>query len=522
MIITGIEKDREMLLLKAKLLGSFLFFLQTFFKLRTGRDFELSHPIGRESHQITICRELTKVFNLETNRLIINIPPGHGKSTLLSYFIAWCFAHYPDCQFLYISYSHELAAKHTANIKAIMQIPEYGKLFGTKISRDSSAKDDFKTNAGGSVKAFGSSGGITGQDAGLPNLDRYSGGVIMDDMHKPDEVHSDTIRDGVIQNYNETIKPRPRAPNVPIVGIGQRLHELDIFGFLAEEDSEGRGGDGNIWKKVILKALDDVGNILCPSLTPMDMLKREEEFNEYVFSAQYQQNPQPAGGGIFKPDRFVRLEHEPKILATFLTVDTAETNKTYNDASVFSFWGIYEMTNFEVGTGEFGLHWIDCTMLHVEPSDLQAEFMSFYGRCMQHPVKPMFAAIEKKSTGTTLISILNKLRGLDIRDIERTRASGNKTTRYYEIQPYISKRLISLPVNGSHTDMCIEHMRKITANNTHRFDDIADTLYDAVKIGLMSPTMAMQLRRPKEDKVLHQLVSKMRRVDQLRNRAWRR
>jgi hypothetical protein len=30
--------------------------------------------------------------------------------------------------------------------------------------------------------------------------------------------------------------------------------------------------------------------------------------------------------------------------------------------------------------------------------------------------------------------------------------------------------------------MCLDHIRKITANNTHRFDDIADTLADAVDI----------------------------------------
>ena len=36
------------------------------------------------------------------------------------------------------------------------------------------------------------------------------------------------------------------------------------------------------------------------------------------------QNPVPAGGGIFKKDWFVDLLVEPKIIASFITADTAE------------------------------------------------------------------------------------------------------------------------------------------------------------------------------------------------------
>ena len=68
-----------------------------------------------------------------------------------------------------------------------------------------------------------------------------------------------------------------------------------------------------------------------------------QEKSPYVFSSQFQQNPIPAGGSIFKPDWFVTLDFEPEILMTFITADTAETNKSYNDATVFCFWGLYEI-----------------------------------------------------------------------------------------------------------------------------------------------------------------------------------
>ncbi len=515
MLVTGVEEDPELLELKSKCLGSLLFFIQTFYKLRTGREFVVTQPAGRESHQITICKELTKVFNLESNRVGINVPPGYGKSTIISYFIAWCFAHYPDCQFLYISYSHELAAKHTANIKGIMQMAVYKKLFGVEISRDSSAKDDFKTTSGGSVKAFGSSGSITGQDAGLPNLDRFSGAVLMDDMHKPMEAHSDTIREGVINNYNETIKPRPRAPNVPIVAIGQRLHEGDIFGFWAD------GKDGQDWKIMILKAIDDAGNVLAPSLTPLSMLKREQEFNPYVYSAQYQQDPQPSGGGIFKPENFHLMDDEPKMLITFITADTAETDKNYNDATVFSFWGLYEINNFNRDIGQYGLHWIDCMQVRIEPKDLEEEFLSFYRQCLLYPTKPEFAAIEKKSTGVTLLSVLKNIRGLVVRDIQRTKVSGSKANRFLEAQSYVNKKLISINKYAKHKSMVLDHMKKITANDSHRFDDIADTMYDAIKIGLIEDLLVKQLTgKPKENALITKMASHYNKLNNLGSSTW--
>ena len=68
--------------------------------------------------------------------------------------------------------------------------------------------------------------------------------------------------------------------------------------------------------------------------------------------------------------------------------------------------------------------------------------------------------------------------------------SGSKITRFLEIQPLIASRRISLPQNGKHTSLCLEHCKKITANNTHRYDDIADTLYDAVKLGLIDQSIS--------------------------------
>lgn len=501
---------------KAKLLGSLLLFTRVFYKLRTGRDFTIVSPQGREPHSIIICRELTKCFRLKVTREIINIPPGLFKSTHLKYFIAWCFAHYPDCQFLYVSYSHHLAAEHTADIKGIMSLPEYKEIFGIDISRESSAKDNFKTTSGGAVKAFGSEGAIVGQDAGLPITERFTGAVIMDDMHKPDEVHSDPIRNRVIRNYKETILQRPRSPVVPLICIAQRLHEDDLCAHLLN------GEDGYTWNAVILKALDECGNSIHPILYPLEKIEISRQKNQYVFASQYQQDPVPAGGALFKSAWFIKTEEDPEIYCTFITADTAETDKTYNDATVFSFWGLYKIKELGHDLNEIGLHWLDCWQLWCEPKDLVSNFTQFYSECMRYKVKPRLAAIEKKSTGTSLLSALSDFRGMQIIDIKRDEIGKSKSQRFIDVQPYIASKLITLPVYGKHTPICIEHMQKITANETHRYDDIADTCADAIKMALIDKSVcAISGIDHKEEELMGLLASQTQRYQQTRTNLWR-
>lgn len=491
------EINNELNTLRIKLLSSFFGFNRFFYELRTKREFLISNPLHREPHVQTICRELTDVFLLKTPRLMINIPPGFSKSTLCQNFIAYCMAWYPDCRFLYLSHSFDLAATHTHTIKKIMELREYRDLFNVQLRRDQSAKDFFETTAGGAVAAFGAKGSIVGRDAGLPGLDRFSGCLLLDDMHKPDEVHSDTIREKVHKNYFETIETRLRGANVPVVFIGQRLHEDDLCAHLLN------GADGMEWKHVNLKALDDNGNPLYPEVMPKSKLLTMREKQPYVFSAQYQQEPVPAGGALYKQEWFETIE-EPNILATFITLDGAETEKHYNDATAMSFWGLYRLKHENVDLDMYALHWLDCQEEWVEPKDLENLFMDFYIACLRHPVKPTVSAIEKKSTGTTLLSLLKKRQGLSLIDIDRSIADSSKTDRFIEIQPYIASRQITLPLYGKHNAKVIKHMTAITASNVHKRDDIADTCQMAIDVALIRKLIISQsgdAKKETDDKV---------------------
>ena len=474
------DHNLELLELKSKLQGSFLFFCQFFFKLLNERDFIISNPMGRESHFITCARALTRCGRLEDLLLILNLPPGHGKSSLMTMWVGWTMSMYPDSQYMYLSYSKKIATKQTAIIKQLISLREYRTIFGITIQSDSKAKEYFKNNYGGTVAAFGAAGSITGFDAGLPGLDRFTGALIIDDAHKPDEVHSDTIREGVIENYKETSKKRIRGIKVPKIFVGQRLHEADLAGFLLE------GGDGYEWKNVVLKALDDNDNALYPEAFSKESLIIEREVSPYVHASQNQQDPIPAGGALFRPEYFPLLSEEPKMLMTFITADTAETDKSYNDATAFSFFGLYKLPHSE--EDQYALHWIDAIEIRVEPKDLKDSFMDFWTECARYKTPPMTAIIEKKSSGSTLLSLLSDIRGIDVRDVKRENTK-SKTQRFLDMQPYIYSKLVSLPEDGRHVGTCLTHMSKITANNSHRFDDLADTLSDACRIAFIDKTL---------------------------------
>lgn len=463
---------------------SLLKFVKYFYFLRTGRRFDLSSPVGRESHYLTICRALIRVMKGECRRLIINVPPRYGKTEILIHFVAWAMAQFPDCNFLYVSYSVGLAKKQTKTIRQILNMPEYRDIFGVWMSNDSMAQGNFETEKGGSVYAAGADGEITGRGAGIKGSGRFGGCIVIDDIHKPSEVNSDVIRQSVNDWYFNTLQSRLNEPSeTPIIFIGQRLHEDDLAGNLINS------GD---WETIIIPALDAVGNPLHPQMHSKAALLKMQETMPYVFSSQYQQDPLPAGGGIFKPEWFYLMDDDPEIITTFITADTAETAKDYNDATVFSFFGLYRIAHDGITTDLYGIHWINCVELFIEPKDLENEFTQFYSGCMRYPVKPRIAAIEKRSTGVTLLSTLKNFRGLQILDIERTKASGSKTTRFLEIQPYVASKQVSLIRDAKHTPIVMEHMRKITANDSHKRDDICDTLYDGIKLGIIDNVILNQ------------------------------
>src|SRR4051812_12546544 len=134
----------------------------TFQKYRTAR------------HHREIARQLERVERGEVDRLMLLVPPRHGKSELASHrFPAWYLGRQPDKQFLSISATESLASDFGRAVRNTINSPEYKSIFltPTQLAEDSQARGKWHTSAGGIYYALGIGGSVLGRGADCMLID---------------------------------------------------------------------------------------------------------------------------------------------------------------------------------------------------------------------------------------------------------------------------------------------------------------------------------------------------------------
>ena len=137
----------------------FYFFAKSFWEVAQGR------PFIKGWHVRIICKLLQKAYEGKVRRLIINIPPRVGKSTLVSVlFPAWVWAKQPALRFLYTSYSRDISVRDSAATRRLIRSPEYQELWGDQFAlrKDVDNKIKFENNKGGVRLATSVKGANTG------------------------------------------------------------------------------------------------------------------------------------------------------------------------------------------------------------------------------------------------------------------------------------------------------------------------------------------------------------------------
>lgn len=306
--------------IKYKCKTSFLFSTCYLHKEITHRDY-----IVRRHHKI-MADALEKVYRGEITRLIITIPPRYGKTELgVKNFIANGLAINPSAKFLHLSASKALALENSEGAKDIVASDAYISLFPeVQIKQGTDSKAKWYTTAGGGVYATGAAGQVTGFGAGqtveedsediaetesfISDIERkegFAGAIVIDDPVKPDDADSDVKRVRVNNRYFSTIKNRLNSKKTPIIIIMQRLHELDLVGYVL--DTEGNKEDGGDWTVINIPALytDEEGKMQCldpTKHTVEDLLAMETNADpevRIVFQRQFQQNPRSREGLMF-------------------------------------------------------------------------------------------------------------------------------------------------------------------------------------------------------------------------------
>lgn len=242
-------------------------------------------------HHRIIAEQLERVERGEIDRLMLLVPPRHGKSELASKrFPAFYLGRQPHRQFLSVSATAELAADFGRDVRNIIGSPEYRALFNTRLAEDSQAKGKWHTSAGGIYYAVGIDGGVLGRGGDV---------VLIDDPYATmKDAMSELTRKNVWDWYTGTIYNRLQ-PGGAIVVINHRMHEDDLSGRLLAQQAAG----GDEWTVVELPAIDKQGEALWPESYPFEALERiRRNTQARDWSALYLQNPTPDDGDYFKSE----------------------------------------------------------------------------------------------------------------------------------------------------------------------------------------------------------------------------
>src|SRR5581483_6285698 len=80
-------------------------------------------------HHPIVADTLHRVFKGELRRVVINEPPRYSKTQQVKDWVAWCLGKVPDSEFIYTSYSGELAAKNSWETRDLVGSPAYREVF---------------------------------------------------------------------------------------------------------------------------------------------------------------------------------------------------------------------------------------------------------------------------------------------------------------------------------------------------------------------------------------------------------
>ena len=255
-------------------------------------------------HLALLNLKLTQVAAGTISRLLICMPPRHGKSEFASkYFPAWYLGTFPDRRIILASYESDFAAQWGRKVRDLLT--EYGEaFFGVGVRTDSSAADrwDLEGHEGG-MSTAGVGGPLTGKGAHLLIID--------DPVKNAEEAVSPTMQAKAWDWYVSTAYTR-LEPGAAVILIQTRWHAEDLAGKVLASAKR----TGEAWDVLNLPALaedDDPlgrkpGEALWPARYSAGRLleiKRTQDdpaaaLVRHWFDALYQQRPVPAEGGIFK------------------------------------------------------------------------------------------------------------------------------------------------------------------------------------------------------------------------------
>jgi predicted phage terminase large subunit-like protein len=321
--------------------------------LEPGRELAIHWPLE------AICEHLEAVTAGDIKRLLINVSPGFMKSLLCNvYWPAWEWGPKNKTSMRYVnfSYSASLTERDNRRFRDVMLSHDYGRLFGDRFALIKTGEQLISNDRTG-WKLATSVGGVGTGERG----DR----VVLDDPHNVRDGESEGVRRSTVTWFREAMSNRLNDRDSAIVIIMQRVHEEDVSGVVISELSneyhhlcipyewEGQRTISTVphmrWNE---DPRTQIGEEAWPARLPTKWRQFKITLGPYAVASQYQQQPSPRGGGIFKRDWWMlwgnpddpddaRFKKFPKCEFMVASFDGAFGQKHENEYSALTIWGLF-------------------------------------------------------------------------------------------------------------------------------------------------------------------------------------
>ncbi len=242
-------------------------------------------------HLLYISTIIATAISRGGARIIVSMPPRHGKSELLSIWTpVWYLDHNPDDHVILTSYGADLATGFGRRVRDTIR--EREDVLKVRIRHDSRRVDSFLTTKRGGMFSVGIGGPITGKGANLLLVDDY--------LKNAKDASSETIRNDIFDWFISTAFTR-LEPGGSVIILATRWNINDLIGQLKRKPETGK------WLIIELPALAEkndplgreIGKSLWSERYSLESLQAiKNTLGTYFWQSLYQQRPIPGGTNV--------------------------------------------------------------------------------------------------------------------------------------------------------------------------------------------------------------------------------
>jgi phage terminase large subunit-like protein len=286
-----------------------------------------------------ICQKLTDFSNGKIKKLMVFMPPQHGKSQLTTrLFPAYQLGKDPNKKIVIASYNATLASRFNIDVQRVIDDMKYHDVFPDtllnssnvlKVSESALRNSELFEIVGykGFLKAVGRGGALTGTPVDI--------GIIDDPIKDRAEAMSEVIREGLWSWYQDVFETRLHNDSQQLL-IQTRWHENDLAGKLLKRDSD--------WDVIVLEAIKEnekdydpreFGEVLWDSKHSLERIQKIKETSPITFNSLYQQSPKNIDdmGLLWNRDIIekFRIKVLPEKLKIVVAIDPAITSSSNSD-----------------------------------------------------------------------------------------------------------------------------------------------------------------------------------------------